>query len=101
MSIRDIFFLIFVIYIIFTITCTFRILFRAGFFESFYDFQHKVFSSSKALFNLNWNTSMFPNIDSNDKMLKFVVFSQKKAPYIIIAAFILISLLPDRSIILL
>ena len=52
MSIRSIFFFIFVVYSIFTIACTFRILFRAGIFNSFYDFQHKLFEDRQKLFSL-------------------------------------------------
>ena len=98
MSIRSIFFFIFVVYSIFTIACTFRILFRAGIFKSFYDFQHKLFKDRQKLFSLRWERSMFTNIDPDDKMLRFVVFSQKIAPYLILIIAIVMPFLSDDKI---
>ena len=92
MDIRQALFLAFIIYIIAVVICSFKIVKRAKIINSFWDLLYDLIGVRKKLLDVKWDVSEFPTIDSNDLMLRFVVFSQKRKYYIFFTVFILMNI---------
>ena len=98
-SLRDVFFAIVFIYVLVVAFLSIKLVIRARIFDSFQDFKYQLVHDKRKLMTLKWQASSFPSIDPNDKMLRFVIQAQKRLPYMLVLAFIIIALLSDEKVI--
>lgn len=92
MSIGTIIFFIYIIYTLIVIFCTYKIAKRAKIMDSVWDIFYDLTGLYKKMLAMKWDKSEFPTIDSNDLMLRLVLFAQKRKYYIFFAAVILINI---------
>lgn len=91
MNIGTVIFSIYMLHTMLVIIFTFKIFKRASIISSVWDIFYDLTGLYKKMLTIKWDKSEFPTIDSNNFMLRFVLFSQKRKYYIFFAAVILIN----------
>lgn len=92
MNIGTVIFSIYIFYTMLVIIFTFKTFKRASLISSVWDVFYDLTGLYKKMLTMKWDKSEFPTIDSNNFMLRFVLFSQKRKYYIFFAAVILINI---------
>lgn len=91
MNIGTVIFAIYMLYAMLVIIFTFKTFKHASFISSVWDMFYDLTGLYKKILTMKWDKSEFPTIDSNNFMLRFVLFSQKRKYYNFFAAIILIN----------